>query len=118
MAREAQSLRMLQRPLSTHPAGYRRSPTVTIRWATAADAPELEILAAVDSGAVPPAPQLLAFVGDELWAALSLATGAVVSDPFRPSAEVVDLLRERGRQLIVREPRFRWRMPRLLTQPW
>lgn len=104
---------------ATRPAGYRRSPAVTIRWANPDDAPELHVLAAVDSGSVPSAPQLLAFVGDELWAAISPATGAVISDPFRPSAEVVDLLRERGRQLTVPERRRpRLRMMRLLTQPW
>lgn len=102
-----------------HEVGYRRAPAVTIRWATQADAPELHVLAAVDSALVPAAPQLLAFAGDELWAAFSPGTGVVVADPFRPSAEVVDLLRERGRQLTVPErTRFRLRMPRLLTQPW
>jgi hypothetical protein len=136
MAVEAQPLwpiamSLFERQTATHPSGYRRSPAVTIRWATPDDAPALEILAVVDSASVPAAPQLLAFVGDELWAAFSPATGAAVSDPFRPSAEVVDLLRERGRQLTVPEPsrprlRVLWllggawrrRLGRLLTQPW
>lgn len=100
-------------------AGYRRAFPVTIRWATPADARGVEMLAELDEATVPPAPLLLAFVDDELWVALSLGTGAVVSDPFRPSAELVPLLRERGRQLTVRErsPR-RLRVRRLLTQPW
>jgi hypothetical protein len=80
---------------------YRRSPAVTIRWATAADARRVQWLAELDEAAVPTAPLLLAFVGDELWAAASVSGGGVISDPFRPSAEVVSLLRERGRQLTV-----------------
>jgi hypothetical protein len=61
---------------------------------------------------------LLAFVGDELWVARSAGTGAVISDPFRPSADVVELVRERGRQLTVSERgRQRPRVMRLLSQP-
>jgi hypothetical protein len=106
-------------PATDHAAGYRRAFPVTIRWATAADARAVEILAELDETPVPPAPLLLAFVGEELWVALSLGTGAVVSDPFRPGAELVPLLRERGRQLTVRDrTRRRLRIRRLLTQPW
>lgn len=84
-----------------HVSGYRRSPAVTIRWSTPDDARSLAILAEIDEAPVPPAPLLLAFVGEELWVALSLSTGAAVSDPFRPSAEVAALVRERARQLSV-----------------
>jgi hypothetical protein len=111
---------MKQRTSATnHAAGYRRAAPVTIRWSTPADTRHVEHLAALDEAAVPAAPLLLAFVGDELWAALSLGTGAVVSDPFRPSAGLVPLLRERGQQLTVRDRgRRRLRIRRLLTQPW
>jgi hypothetical protein len=85
--------------------GYRRSAAVTIRWASAGDARRLEVLAALDESCVPKPPLLLAFVGDELWAARSVSTGAVISDPFRPSAELAALLVERGRQLTVPERR-------------
>jgi hypothetical protein len=91
-------------------SGYRRSPRVTIRWATPDDARSVAILAELDEAPVPPSPLLLAFVGDELWVALSLRTGAVVCDPFRPSADVAALAVERGRQLTVPEvgrPRVR-----------
>jgi hypothetical protein len=80
-------------------AGYRRSPALTIRWATSADTPRLATLAELDDARVPPPPVLLAFVGDELWVALSLRTGTVIRDPFRPSADVAMLVHERGRQL-------------------
>src|SRR6201996_8013870 len=84
-------------------AGCRRSPAVTIRWATPDDAPKLAILAEVDEAAIPQAPVLLAFVGDEMWVAGSVSTGATISAPFRRSADVADLVVERPRQLTVAE---------------
>jgi hypothetical protein len=51
-------------------------------------------LAALDSAAgVPRAPLLVAEVDGELGAALSLRDGAAIADPFRPTAEIVALLR-------------------------
>ena len=80
---------------------YRHSPDVTIRWATAADGPALGVLAELDEAEVPAAPLLLAVVAGELWVAISASTGEAISDPFRPSAEVAVLVRERRRQLTV-----------------
>jgi hypothetical protein len=88
-----------RRQPGNHVGGYRRSPALTIRWATPADASRLATLADLDEAGVPPAPVLLAFVGEELWVALSLRTGAMVRDPFRPSADVATVVHERGRQL-------------------
>jgi hypothetical protein len=100
-------------------AGYRRSPAVTIRWATADDARQVDVLAELDEAPVPPAPLLLAFVGDELWVALSLGSEAMLRDPFRPTTELAALVRERGRQLTVPEVgRPRLGVMRLLSQPW
>ena len=88
---------------------YRHSPAVTIRWATTADACALGVLAELDEARVPEAPILLAFVDDELCAAMSLSTRALISDPFRRTSEVAALLLARGRQLTVHEPsRFAW----------
>ena len=84
-----------------HESVYRRSDPVTIRWATPEDSRRVAVLAQLDESPVPPAPLLLAFVGDELWAAVSLGTGAAVTDPFRRSAEVAALVAARGRQLTV-----------------
>ena len=109
---------LFRRTPSVRAAGYRRSPAVTIRWATPSDAPALELLAELDEAPVPAAPLLLAFVGDELWAAVSPGSGALICDPFRPSGEVAELVRERGRQLTVRElgqPRLR--VMRAVSQP-
>jgi hypothetical protein len=96
-------MNLFQRKASGRAAGYRRSPAVTIRWATPADAPKLAELAQLDESSVPDSPVLLAFVGDELWVAASLSSGATVADPFRPTQEVAALVRERGRQLAVTE---------------
>ena len=109
-------LRQQKPPLRT--PGYRRSSSVTIRWATPDDASPLNDLAALDEAPLPPAPMLLAFAGDELWVALSLGNGAMLRDPFRPTTELAALVRERGRQLTVPEGRrARPRVMRLLSQP-
>jgi hypothetical protein len=67
--------------------------TVTIRPAYPEDEPALRRLAALDSAAVPRAPFLLAEVEGELRAALSLADRRAIADPFRPTLELVALLR-------------------------
>lgn len=82
---------------------YRRSPEVRIRWATPEDATRIDLLAQLDEAPIPPAPVLLGFVGDELWAAVSLSTGELVAEPFRASAEVAQLVLERGSQLTASE---------------
>ena len=69
---------------------------VTIRRATDADAFALRRLAVIDSASPPTGDVLLAEMGDELWAAVSVDTGAAIADPFRPSADLVDLLRLRA----------------------
>jgi hypothetical protein len=74
-------------------------PTVTLRFGFPDDAEALARLAALDSAPVPGAPFLLAEVGGELRAALSLADGAAIADPFHPTAPLVALLRTRAEQL-------------------
>ena len=44
-------------------------------------------------------PVLVAQVGGDLWAAVSMADFSVVSDPFRPSGELAFILVERARQV-------------------
>jgi hypothetical protein len=72
---------------------------LTIRRATAADTSAVRRLAALDSAFPPTGDVLLAEMGDELWAALSVDTGVAVADPFRPSRDLVDLLRFRADRL-------------------
>ena len=73
--------------------------TLTIRRASADDTFALKRLAAVDSAAPPTGEVLLAEMGDELWAAVSVDTGTAIADPFRPSADLVALLRFRARRI-------------------
>jgi hypothetical protein len=54
-------------------------------------------------------PVLLGEVGGELRAALSLADGAVVADPFHHTVALVELLRARAKQLSGVTPRRRFR---------
>ena len=79
---------------------------LTIRSATAADTAALATLAALDSRNVPAAPQLVAADGDQLIAAVSAHDGSVIADPFVRSADVVELLRRRARQ-VTAKPRAR-----------
>jgi hypothetical protein len=75
------------------------APTVVIRAARGSDGPALRRLAELDSSPVPGGELLVAETGDEVVAALSLDTGARVADPFRRTADVVDLLAYRARRL-------------------
>jgi hypothetical protein len=70
-----------------------------IRQARHDDAAAVLRLAALDSSDVPRGDVLLAEVGDELWAALSLEDGHAIADPLRPSADAVLILGQRARQL-------------------
>ncbi len=67
--------------------------TLTIRLAEVADNSALARLAALDSAYPPTGQALVAEVGGELWAAIEIDSGAAIADPFRPSGELVDLLR-------------------------
>jgi hypothetical protein len=72
---------------------------VTLRLGSPADEASLARLAALDSSRPPEQPVLLAEVDGWVRAALSLSDGSVVADPFYRTAELVDLLRARVRQL-------------------
>lgn len=66
--------------------------SIVLRHATAADEPALADLAGLDSQRKPPGPFLIAEVEGRPWAALSLSDGAVIADPFRRTAGLVELL--------------------------
>jgi hypothetical protein len=72
---------------------------LTIRLATSADEFAVRRLAALDSASPPTGDVLLAEMGNELWAALSVDTGTAIADPFRPSGDLVDLLQFRADRL-------------------
>lgn len=66
---------------------------VTLRLASHGDGAALDRLAQLDSGPLPPGPHLLGERDGRIEAAISLATGALVADPFRRTAELCELLR-------------------------
>ena len=75
------------------------APTVVIRAARGSDGPALRRLAELDSREVPTGDVLIAESDDAVVAALSVDTGAGVADPFRHTADVVDLLAYRAKGL-------------------
>lgn len=78
----------------THPG-----PHITVRLALDADARALARLAALDSADPPDGATLLAELDGEAVAALPLAGGAAIADPFRRTRAMVALLELRAAQL-------------------
>lgn len=66
---------------------------VTLRLAAGRDDAALERLAQLDSRPLHPGPHLVAERDGRIEAASSLATGEMVADPFRRTAELCELLR-------------------------
>jgi hypothetical protein len=75
------------------------SAALVIRHLEPADVEALRTLAQLDSSRVPAGETLVAQVGEELWAAISVEDFHAVADPFRPTGELVFVLTERARQL-------------------
>jgi hypothetical protein len=72
---------------------------LTIRSATAADTAALARLAALDSSEIPTGDIFVAEQDDRLIAAVSARDGAAIADPFTRSADAVEILRRRARQV-------------------
>jgi hypothetical protein len=83
--------------------------SLTIRLARAEDALALLQLAVLDSAPQIEGEVLVAEVDGEPWAALELGTGEFVADPFRPTAQVVELLRMRAESLAEPRRESRWK---------
>ena len=89
-----------------------------IRPARHDDAADVLRLAALDSSRVPSGDVLLAEVGDELWAAISLDDGHLIADPFRLSGELAFDLAQRARRVKRAERGRMGRLPRVFpTRP-
>jgi hypothetical protein len=73
--------------------------TLTLRYAVPSDADAIDTLAQLDSRRAPRGLVLVAEVGGDVWAAISVDDAHAVADPFRPTGELVALLVERARQL-------------------
>lgn len=72
---------------------------VVIRSAGVSDSRALRELAELDNGRVPAGDALVAEVGGRVVAAVDVANGRALADPFVPTADVVGLLQMRLRQL-------------------
>src|SRR4051812_30181410 len=72
---------------------------VLMRRATTDDSARIRTLALLDDKRMPAGPFLVAEIGGEMVAARSLASGAVVADPFRPTSDIVAMLRLRASQV-------------------
>jgi hypothetical protein len=112
-------------PTPTIPTRDPRNPdeTLIIRMAGPADAPALRHLAQLDSAPPPESvPTLVAEVGGEMRAALSLDGGPAIANPFERTADLVAMLAGVG-QVQTPTPRpatRRWRSiraPRLASAP-
>jgi hypothetical protein len=90
--------------------------TLTIRRADAHDARALVRLAALDSASPPTGESLVAEVDNDLWAAVELDSGTAIADPFRPSGDLVDLLRLRASLLNGGQRTARGPLARLLPR--
>jgi hypothetical protein len=72
---------------------------VLVRRATASDNGRIVTLARLDDRRLPQGPFLVAELGGEAVAAMSLTSGTVVADPFRRTRDAADMLRLRAAQL-------------------
>jgi hypothetical protein len=93
-----------QRPhhdLPAHQAGDAAAleATVLIRFARAADARAVAELEQLESRDLPDGERLVAEVDGLIVAAVAVADGTAVADPFHPTEATVELLRLRARQL-------------------
>lgn len=107
--------RAAERPASRTSLDERHTPRIELRHARPADAGIVCALAELDDAPPLEAPVLLALMDGGAVAALSLADGRVLADPFVATAHAVSLLQLRAEHLAssrVRRRR-RWRLPRL-----
>jgi hypothetical protein len=72
---------------------------VTVRRATPADEIAISRLAVLDSARPVAGEVLVAEIGGELWAALSIDDGHLIADPFRATRVARELLALRARHL-------------------
>jgi hypothetical protein len=84
----------------------------TIRYATVGDVPALRRLAGLDSRSLFCGPALIGEIDGVPAAAVSLADGRVIADPFQHTAPLTPLLRMRARALraFTRTPSLRERL--------
>ena len=88
---------------------------LVLRRSTVEDEPALARLARLDSAPRPRGDMLVAEVDDKIVAAVPFDGGRAIADPFRPTADVVELLRARAERLAPRRTssRSRFHLPRV-----
>jgi hypothetical protein len=91
--------------------------TVVIRMAHVGDEDALRRLAVIDSAEALESPAVISEVDGEIRAALSLWDGSSIADPFFPTADLVELLRDHSRRLRARAERVRAPRRRLAPRP-
>ena len=91
--RAAYQARMLPEP------SQERQEAVVLRLCRVADDGALERLAQLEGRPAPAGRYVVAEVDGDLVAAKSLVSGAVLADPFKPTAELVPLLELRAAQI-------------------
>jgi hypothetical protein len=79
----------------TRPRSAHAGDEITIRRSSPEDRLAILCLAQLDGRPPPSGESILAIVGGELRAALPLGGGEAIADPFRPTSELVELLRIR-----------------------
>jgi len=91
------------------------APTVLIRLCRTADDPALDRLAALEGVPAPAGRLVVAEVAGAVVAALPLAGGATIADPFVRTAHLLPLLQRRAEQVRQHEcPRGRLSLRRLM----
>ena len=80
------------------------TPDVTVRLARSSDARQLLSLAALDSASVPQGDAVVAESGGRIVAALPLAGGPAIADPFHRTVALVQMLELRAQQLRTATP--------------
>jgi hypothetical protein len=112
-------VRTLQRDAARYVRAMQRKPAadtreVDLRLCRVTDDPELERLAELEGRPVPFGRLVVALVEGRIVAALPLAGGAPLADPFTRTAHILPLLELRAAQLREPEPRRRL-LPRYLS---
>lgn len=76
-----------------------RATSVSLRPAHPGDREQLIRVAQRDAAPLPAEPLVVADLDGEIRAAISLADGTVIADPFHPTAAIVAMLREHAEAL-------------------
>ena len=79
--------------------GTQEQESITIRLSRPGDEAALRQLAGRDSAPQPEGSMLVALVGEDLRAAVSVNDGEAIADPFHPTAGLVRMLTARAEQL-------------------